>query len=286
MPTRSLNSEIHLKNSSAPVILLLITIFLLNGCGSETYEQRLKETVKYFEYVDVRNQALSGIWSAPTIKMRIPIEFTQLEAPKKAPVTTSEEAPPEETSPETVETIDTRQPDYIDLELPGLEGAWRGEVPVDLDNEIVDRPAYLYVLSNNYLIKEKNMDEASDFHNKVLGAIAGTFNQFLNPDNQFLNLEEFTSERFPQGKGYTKAKSFLVGKFEPETQIEGVDYQFRIYLDESEKNQVVILLVIPKNISRGSKLNEHMDYSLETVDITSPQNSRGGQNSSSGRSSF
>lgn len=279
MPNRSLNHYIHLKNSSAPIILLSITIFLLNGCGSETYEQRLKETAKYFEYVDMRNQALSGNWSSPTVKMRTPIEFIQLEAPKNAPVSESEETTPEETQPDPIETVDTRQPDYIDLELPGLEGAWHVEVPVDLDNESVESPAYLYVLSNHYLIKEKLMDEASNFHNDVLGAVAGTFNQFINP-------EEFTSERFPQGKGYTEAKSFLVSTFEPETQIEGVDYQIRIYLAESGKNQVVILLVIPKNISRGSKLNEHMDYSLETVDITSPQNSRGGQNSSSGRSSF
>lgn len=279
MPNKSLTTDIRLNNITVPVILIWIAVLFLNGCGSETYEQRLKETAQYFEYVDIRNQALSGNWSSPTVKLRPPIELKEIKAPIEAPATNPSESAPEESQPEPIETVDPRQPDYIDLELPGLEGAWSAEVPVDLENETVERPAYLYVLSNHYLLKEQKMDEASNFHNDVLGAIAGTFNQFLNP-------EEFASERFPQGKGYTEAKNFLLSTFEPETQIEGVDYQFRIYLAESGNNQVVILLVIPKNISRGSKLNENMDYSLETVDITAPQAKSGGQNPSSGRSSF
>lgn len=239
-------------------LLLSTGLTLFHGCGTETYEKRLNETSQYFAYVDTRNQSLSGVWSSPTIKMRVPLEFQQMEAPKIPVAAASDEA--EAPAPEPTPVIDPRQPDYADLVLPGLEGAWRVEVPVDLKNESVERPAYLYVLSNHTLLKEKQTEEALNFFNNVNNQIANTFDQFLNT-------EDFQSERFPKEKGYSTPKSFTAGTFVPEMPIDGVPYQFQIYLSESGKRQVVILLVIPQNIARESKLKEQMDYSLETVDF-------------------
>ncbi len=267
----------HRKGISATVFLFLTAALFLNGCGSETYEQRLDETAKYWAYVDLRNQALSNNWSSPTVNLRAPIEFELINAPVSAPVANPEET--ESANPEPEETIDPRQPDYIDLVLPGLEGAWRVEVPVDLENETVDLPGYLYVLSNHTLLKEKMMDEAFGFHDEVNNQIAGAFDEFLN-------MEDFKTEKYPKGRGYSNPKSYLVGTFEPETEINGALYQFKLYLAESGNNKVVILLALPKNISRGSKLDEHMDYSLETVEIVSPQSGGGRNNSSAGSSKF
>ncbi|QDT89371.1 hypothetical protein [Gimesia algae] len=244
---------------SVQLLLLSTGLTLFHGCGSETYEKRLNETSQYFAYVDTRNQALSGLWSSPTIKMRAPLEFQQMEAPN-TPVAVESTDESETPAPEPMPTIDPRQPDYADLVLPGLEGAWRVEVPVDLENESVERPAYLYVLSNHTLLQEKRTEEALNFFNNVNNQIANTFDQFLNT-------EDFKSEQFPKGKGYTNPKSFTVGTFIPEMPIDGVPYQFQIYLTESGNRQVVILLVIPKNIARESQLKEQMDYSLETVDF-------------------
>lgn len=248
------------------ILLLSPVLILLPGCGAETYEQRLQETAQYFAYVDSRNQALSGSWTSPTITMRVPIEFRQMEDPKVSSVEPSADES-ESPAPEPVPTIDPRQPDYADLVLPGLEGAWRAEVPVDLENEATERPAYLYVLSNQSLLKEKQTEQALNFFNIVNNQIATTFDQFLNPD-------DFKSERYPDGKGYSNPKSFTVGTFEPETPIDGVPYQFQIYLTESGNRQVVILLVIPKNIARGSKLQEQMGYSLETVEFVKSSSSQ------------
>ncbi|WP_339732555.1 hypothetical protein [uncultured Gimesia sp.] len=257
--------------------LLLTAVLLLNGCGTETYEQRLNETTQFFAYQDVRNQALSNTWSSPSVSMRVPIEFKQISAPPAAPAAASDNS--EATIPEPDSTIDPRQPDYVDLILPGLEGAWRVEVPVDLENEIVDRPAYLYVLSNNSLLKEKNMDEALIFFEDVNNQIASTFNQFINN-------EEFKTERFPQGKGYIEPKSFNVGLLEPEMPIDGVPYEFQIYQVERGDNQVVILLVIPKNMTGRSNIKEHLDFSLETVDIVSPKSGSGRSNSAAESTKF
>lgn len=260
-----------------PGSLLLAAILLLSGCGAETYEQRLNETSQYFAYLDTRNQALSDKWSSASISLRVPVEFKQISAPRVAPVATSEDS--EAVVPESAPTVDPRQPDYVDLVLPGLEGAWRVDVPVDLENESVDRPAYLYVLSNDSLLKEKRMDEALNFFNDVNTQIASTFNQFINN-------EDFKTERFPQGKGYTEPKSFNVGIFEPEMPIDEVPYQFQIYQIERGNNQLVILLVIPQKTAANSKIKEHLDFSLETVNIVSPQSRNGKPNSASGSTKF
>ncbi|MCA9014285.1 MAG: hypothetical protein KDA77_03030 [Planctomycetaceae bacterium] len=252
-------------------------VLLLNGCGAETYEQRLKETTQYFTYVDIRNQALSDKWSSPSINMRIPVEFKQINAPPAAPVVPSEDS--ESAAPEPVPTVDPRQPDYVALVLPGLEGAWRADVPVDLENETVDRPAYLYVLSNYGLLKKKKMDEALNFFADVNNQIATTFNQPIKN-------EEFKAERFPRTTGYSEPKPFNLGIFEPEMPIDGVQYQFQIYQTESGNNQAVILLVAPKNIAGNSKIKEHLDFSLETVNLVSPQSGNGQPNPASGSTKF
>lgn len=275
MQSRLVNSNLSLNKIIVPIVFTLPALFLFNGCGTETYEQRLNETAQYFAYTDKRNQALSNVWSSPagnpTVKMRVPVEFKLMNAPTVAPESDPEEPATTETEP--TEIIDPRQPDYIDIKLPGLEGAWNVELPVDLENESVDRPAYLYVLSNHKLLQEKRMDEALNFRSDVLAEIERAFNVYLDPD-------EFTIEQFPQGKGYIAPKEYEFGTFQPEEQIAGVDYQVDFYQAESGNNQVIILLVLPKNVNHGSKLKEHMDYSLETVEILSPQSGGGGQNAS------
>lgn len=270
MHNRLLISDDSLYQSGVSLGLVIAALVLLNGCGAETYEQRLKETSQYFSYQDTRNQALSSFWSAPSVELKVPIEFQQISAPPKKPASKDGEAE----SPEPENIVDPRQPDYADLFLPGLEGAWRCEVPVDVNDETEERPAYLYVLSNASLLKEKQMDAALNFFEDVNNQIARSFNQFIKN-------EEFKTERFPQGKGYTDPKPYNVGTFEPETPIEEIPYQFVIYQTENGNNQVVILLVIPKNMTNRSKIKEHMDYSLETVNVTSPQsgNSRSGSGS-------
>ena len=278
MQNRFINFNHHFQGIGVPGFLLLAVSLVLNGCGSETYEQRLKETAKYFSYVDIRDQALAKNWSSPTVSLRTPVEFKQINAPAAAPPADADATDPEAVAPEPDQTVDPRQPDYVDLVLPGLEGAWRVEVPVDLGNETEDLPAYLYVLSNHYLLKEKMTEEALVFHDEVNNQIASAFEHFLN-------IDEFKTEKYPQEKGYSVPKSFLVGSFVPETEINGVPYQIKLYLAESGNNKVAVLLVVPKNISGRSKLSEHMDFSLETVDIVSPQG--GGRNkSASGSNKF
>ena len=99
---------LHFRTIMASVGLLLVF-----GCGSSTYEDRLKETNALFEYHLGLDRVLQpGKWSSPnTISMRIPQGFTEIPAPPPPK--------PNEPVPE-----DSRQPFYLGLTLPGLVGAW------------------------------------------------------------------------------------------------------------------------------------------------------------------
>jgi hypothetical protein len=269
MKNRSSSFFLCIPGMSLPVLASLTTVVLCSGCGSETYDQRLDETVQYFAYVDTRNQALAGTWSSPTIQFRPPLDFQEIQATQSVATATTDGENGEAESAAPVQSIDPRQPDYADLKLPGLDGAWRTEVPVDADNETVDRPAYLYVLSNYSLLKNKEKEAALNFFGEVNNQIASTFNQFLNTD-------DFVTERFPRSKGYTEPKSFTYGTFTPEMPIDGVPYEIQIYLSESGDNQAVVLIVLPQNTLRKSKLQDQIDYSLETFDLHSAQDGSGG----------
>ncbi|QDT27080.1 hypothetical protein Enr10x_23940 [Gimesia panareensis] len=266
MKYRLFSNGLRVHSVSLPVLFCLTSAVLCSGCGSETYEKRLNETAQYFAYLDVRNQALSGAWSSPTIHFRPPLDFQEIRAdlPAAAPKEENADTDTEAAPAQPDQSIDPRQPDYIDLKLPGLEGAWRTEVPVDLENETVDRPAYLYVLSNYSLLKAKEKEAAANFFSDVNNQLSTTFGQFLNT-------EDFVTERFPHGKGYINPKSFTYGVLTPEMPIDGVPYEVQIYLSEANDNQAVILVVLPKEMAHKSKLQKQIEYSLETFELQSPQ---------------
>jgi len=97
---------------------ILLLPLLASGCGTEIYEQRLAKTEKLFEYHDLLNQNLQGVWAQPRfgLSMRIPIGFQLLPAPPEPKVL-------EDGSVEVVE--DTRHPSFLGIELPGLVDAWQ-----------------------------------------------------------------------------------------------------------------------------------------------------------------
>ncbi len=255
------------RNMSLPVLLCLNLAILCSGCGAETYEQRLNETEQYFAYLHKRNQALAGTWSAPSIHFRPPLDFQEISAAAPAAVPAGENGEAEPVEP--TQTIDPRQPDFADLKLPGLEGAWRTEVPVDLENETVDRPAYLYVLCNYSLLQNEEQEAAGNFLNEVNYQLSTTFDKDLNT-------EDFVTERFPRKRGYIKSKDFTFENFKPEMPIDGAPYEIQIYLTESGEYQAAILAFIPQNMVRQSKLQEQIDFSLETFELQPPQRGNGG----------
>jgi hypothetical protein len=163
-----------------PLLFAACLAVLLGGCGWQTYESRLKDTVAYFEYIEKLDVNLQPTWSRMGVDYRVPQPFREIPAPAVQEDEEGNEIPPE---------FDPRQPAFLEDELPGLIGAWQAEVDVRQQSE-GKAPAYLYVLSNHSLWLDDD-DDAIEFHQQALDQIAHAFG------TQFPSAESWVREDIP-----------------------------------------------------------------------------------------
>lgn len=278
---------------------------LLSGCGADVYEARLGETVKYFEYLEKVNGALSpSVWSEFGIELRAPRQFEYLPplAPEEelADPETPNAAPPDDRAPfpaaeepldgsedpgTAAETppFDSRQPDYMDLYLPGLLGAWKAEVNVIDGNGVKPGSAYLYVLTNHAMwLKREEEGENIDplaFHNAALEEISSSLGLLAPSDVNPWNWED---ERIPRGAGYVPKKN--LAKIVQQTEIDGEPTDFIIYKYQVKDVQLLILLVVPQRIDRPLPLQNAMTYCLEQLNVSGEIPTTRGTSTSKGTS--
>ncbi|HVJ68003.1 MAG TPA: hypothetical protein VM510_08475, partial [Caulifigura sp.] len=135
---------------------------LAAGCGQSTYAERVNRTSDLFQYRAKLDQNLQAEWAHPSwgMAMRPPIKFRLKPAPP----------PPKKTEEGVSEVVvDTRQPSYLGIELPGLVACW--EVP----NE-----ANLFLCSN---------------HQRFLDSQGGS-GDLMPPENFLSDLETVLQQGF------------------------------------------------------------------------------------------
>src|SRR5262249_39804462 len=100
----------------------------LAGCGGELYEERLANTKILFAHEDLPNQSRRGgcTDADPGVGLRLPLKF-EMPPPPAAPAA-ADKPPGEEPAEEPDEVPDDRQPKYLNVELPGLRGAFLAQV--------------------------------------------------------------------------------------------------------------------------------------------------------------
>ena len=135
-----------------------LAVPLLVGCGSERYEQRLQETVTYFEYKDRINRELGREWSGQGVSLRPPRQF------KLNPLPAPETGEGNQNAVLIDASADPRQPHRLGIELPGLLAAWETEVDADTGDSQFGQSAFLYVLSNSgrYLQQQDGLGDGAD----------------------------------------------------------------------------------------------------------------------------
>jgi hypothetical protein len=257
---------------------------ILGGCGAETYESRLEETRKYFEYLQNVNQVLTAnAWSQFGIEFRVPKQFTLMPGPQTAsgadgssPETASGTNPDSRSAtgqsgrvdgaPSVPTGPDPRQPRYLGVELPGLAGAWTATLPVDSGGQTADRPAYLYVCSNHSLWLQKEADSKVDpllFFREFGTRLA----QALNITPPSADYEwEWKRENIPAGKGYVPSKKYDSIIFELE--MNGVQHDLMLFRHQARDIHVVILYVIPHGVDPRQRLTNAINYSLEHLEVS------------------
>ncbi len=115
----------------------------VTGCGQQVYEQRLAETSALFAHLQLLGEHLSGEWTDSVAAVRLPKQYQQIAAP----------APPPPGSTPGTAVLDPRQPDFVNVELPGLRAAFQAQFGVAEDGAAETKTilGHVYVLSNHYL---------------------------------------------------------------------------------------------------------------------------------------
>ncbi len=247
-------------------LVVSVGLFVIPGCGLETYEQRLAETNEYFKYVNKLDTNLAdATWSEPAygVSMRVPRGFALQAAP--APPTEGEEA--------AAPVVDERQPNFLGITLPGMIAAFRGEVPAG------ERPAvvFLYVLGNHerILIRAANDgvgdDPATfltDLELLLQNAIGVTIPDQLGKGDR--DNEKYT-ETIPREPKYAVPKDFTAISFLQPQSPEGAgsvpELRLQLYEHQAGEMQVAILMIFPSKEVRTDP-RDALKLALETLKVS------------------
>gem|GEM_PF-595327 len=226
-------------------------VLAAGGCGLETYEQRLEATRAYYAYLDKLDQNLANSWrSSPVDDLRVPKNFKELPAPV-----------PTKNPDGSLEfpDVDPRQPDFANLTIEGLIGAWRADVDVLVNNERVSRPAYLYAASNSPLYLAGQAEDAVNFTKNFIPNLETALQATGKPE---------LAAVFPKGHQFVPRQTFEVLLLNSDLPIHNSRYSFETYSTQQGDNQVVLLLAVPAGMEPQSKVPERMQMTLESLKLS------------------
>lgn len=245
------------------VFASLAVFALLAGCGQDVYESRLAVTSKYFDHVNTLNENLAAsAQSMGGLALRPPKQFSL--------VVDDEETAIVETEPYYLDDID---------EFPGLVGTYEATVLVDVDGQDEYRPAFIYVASNEPLIRslaeETSEIDPLEYHTTVENMLASTFGVYLEPgkfgDGTEANVRYNEALPRPAAQGelqYEDTKNYEVVRFQPDEPLEGFDIpmQYTMYKLEGPGDlQSMILVFVPEQARTDENLPSRIRMMLETL---------------------
>lgn len=226
------------------------------GCGSQTYEQRLDESRRYFEYRQRVDEALEPhVWTAFGVEFRPPRGFRELPGPAK-------DGDP-----------DTRQPAFFAQPLPGLLGAWQGDVRVEIQgSDLQTVPGYVFICTNHqrYLERATNpqvfpVELLDDVSNVLAATLRYEPNTAVNP-------WKFEEVRCPVGTAYVKRKVYDVIRLDGEIDVSGqrLRMDFRMFRYNVGDIQFALITVLPHAdiLDRRERIDSRIDLAMETLTMT------------------
>jgi hypothetical protein len=249
--------------TSLTVFCLLGLAISLTGCGSETYEKRLANTVEYYKYLERVQKALApGAFEEQNLRFQPPKGFELIPKDKKD------------------KDRDTRLPEFLRSEIPGVVGVWKMNVPVMLGQESVEKPVYMLALSNADRWAKSRTPGAPDplkYHNDLFYTLLGEvgISDITRADrgpNLDLNVWK-SGVTFPDSAKDTKfapPKTYnTITLFNPEMRFDNIPMEFNVYQYGAGDNQAALLIISPRNIAADS-YRENLKMALPTFDYTRP----------------
>ena len=235
------------------------TSLMAVGCGSDTYEYRLKETKSYFEYLEKVNSALKPRETPlDGIEIRVPKPFQLLQLP----------APPAEGQPAEPPPPPSEDPIRLgyhpNIQLEGVIASWKATVRTEAPgSNWGEGVAYLHLLSNLSRWEAKQSDVDVDplrYFPDLINVLANAYNvQTETSDNQW------PWDPMRGFSPYVGKKKFESIAIPPEEQpINAVFYRLDV-----KDVQVALLLIYPRNIDPSLHLEDRMKHTLEWLKVPS-----------------
>ena len=292
----------QLPQFSPAVLVLSASIMLtgsLCGCGAQTYEDRIETTKQYYDYIDRLNQNLGPQHSDSGVTVRLPKQFALVPAPVRRPprpqatpnVAAGENATGTVAAAEPEEIIDPRQPDYLDVELPGLIAAWNANLSTVGSaagaNQPEMHPGSIYLLSNYNLWRTfKTPNETIDptkFHDEVMRTLTGALGVHIDErvhGSATDRVNKWFSETVPATKDqqFAPRKEIRTITLIPEAREEeegeeseaDQDFprEYQVYLFSNGDLKIVLIYALPKNVSTAEDLQDRILFSLQTLNVS------------------
>lgn len=249
----------HLRSSVCRVAAALVV--LMAGCGSELYEQRLENTRRLFQHMELLDSHLTGEWSdaGSGLRIRPPRQFQMIPAP--APRKKSAEEP-------DVSDVDPRQPPYLNVELPGLRAAFIADLGAVNEGKPAPTSGYMYVLSNHVVGKKGPGDNTAKFGENVVTILCEALHMSARP-------EDWQTVVFPSRRDvFVNPLEYRQVMLSPQDLVlplkdghDRLQSQFAIYIYKQGEVQVVVLFVFPRDYNSDEQLDKRIPLSLETLGV-------------------
>jgi hypothetical protein len=158
--------------------------------------------------------------------------------------------------------VDDRQPKYLNIELPGLRGAFFAPLGVvGAKAGDAEQYGYIYVLTNHHLFA--SVDKARDFGKDVVKLLADALQVGVESE------DKWAKEKYPPRVGtFVQPVEYKAVVLSPSKTINGAEVQFSFYIREQGDIQVVVLFMLPKDVVVSERLTDRIPLCLETLQVT------------------
>lgn len=260
-----------LSNPTSLALLAVVAIAATAGCGMQQYEERLNETEAYFAYRQKIDTALeTTVWRGQPYNL----EFRPPKGYREIP------------GPDEEGGHDPRQPPFINYRLPGLIGAWQGQVRVEIEGTDTDRlPAFLFLCTNHSRFLELDDENPPDlFLTDILENIAPALDYGPPSEGGW----QWTEIRSPRGvKAYVPRKTFEWINLRDVTcniSDEQLAMDFRIHHFANGPIQMALISVVPQEsmIDPRERIEQGLEYAMEQLQMGSEVPRKTGAVQSSG----
>jgi hypothetical protein len=236
----------------------LLAATFVCGCGSQTYEERLEQSKKYFEYRQGVDAVLQKRWWQADgfgLQFRPPKDFVEIPGPAEG-------------------EAENRQPPFLPRPLRGLIGAWEATVSVDIEgSDVTEQRAWIFLCTNHNAFLQKEDDpliEPEKFTDQMIADLGFCLRYELPTEAEPW---PFVEERTPAGTRYVPVKDYIATNpaLEDRVNIDGsgeVNMSFMLNQYSVDSIQMMLIVAYPTAIDTRYRIEQRIKTAMETLRMT------------------